>query len=67
MPRGTCEKCGEFDVFVHPTPLSCQAKAFLCVRCINLFWNNDVLDEDSDALSKSPAEVIQRGIKFSSG
>ncbi len=33
MPRGTCEYCGQRDVFVFPMPLAFGRQSFVCVQC----------------------------------
>ncbi len=36
MPRGTCENCGQHDVFVYAVPIACGWNAFICARCMKL-------------------------------
>ena len=36
MPRGTCENCGQHDVFVYAVPIACGWNAFVCARCLKL-------------------------------
>ena len=36
MPRGSCDKCRQHDMFVHATA-SAGRNAFLCARCLYRF------------------------------
>ena len=40
MPRGSCEKCRQHDMFVHATATAGR-NAFLCARCLHRFAECD--------------------------
>jgi hypothetical protein len=48
MPCGTCENCGQHDVFVHPVSLAFGLTAFVCARCLNLPEARPKDDEDEE-------------------
>ena len=59
MPRGTCETCGQHDVFLHASPLTVRT-VFVCVRCLSPHeWDDEEddeqaeLDEDEDESNES--------------
>jgi hypothetical protein len=55
MPRGTCDNCGQHDVFVHATPLALGRNVFLCARCLNPWPEWDDREDDERAVAKSPS------------
>ena len=60
MPRGTCETCGQHDVFLHTSPLTFR-NLFVCARCLILPHEGDddeddeqvELEEDEDESNES--------------
>jgi len=57
MPRGTCDKCGQHDVFVHATPVALGRNVFLCAPCLNPSqgWNDgEDNEESSDHITSLP-------------
>lgn len=57
MPRGTCETCGQHDVFLHASPLTFARNVLVCMRCLALAhaWDDDE-DEEQAALDKDEDE-----------
>jgi hypothetical protein len=61
MPRGTCENCGQHDVFVHASPVALGTNVFVCVRCISLpheLYEDE--DDESDECDEDENENNER-------